>query len=179
MTTASCITSGRVGTGFTGAVAEDLFRKLEPAARCASSPFAGRLSAEEARQVRYVRPRTGGGDRIPGVDGRWPSAPCLVPRPARGQAGPRDRAGEPELGRQPAEAAAAHGQADPSRPPLLAGRGRHEGRASPTITPRSGATSRRISSAGRSRCCAARTASPARSSSRSTPGRGSIRTSPW
>ncbi|MHB1304076.1 MAG: DNA ligase D [Acidiphilium sp.] len=46
---------GRVGTGFSQAVAEDLFRRLE-AMRVKDSPFAERLTAEEARQVRYVRP---------------------------------------------------------------------------------------------------------------------------
>lgn len=46
---------GRVGSGFTAAAAEDLFRKLEPL-RISASPFADRLTAEEARQARYVRP---------------------------------------------------------------------------------------------------------------------------
>ncbi|MBS4002328.1 MAG: DNA ligase D [Afipia sp.] len=46
---------GRVGTGFTGAVAEDLFRKLDRL-RVTSSPFGERLTSEEARQVKYVRP---------------------------------------------------------------------------------------------------------------------------
>ena len=46
---------GRVGTGFTANLAEDLFRRLERI-RATSSPFAGRLTAEEARQVKYVRP---------------------------------------------------------------------------------------------------------------------------
>ncbi len=46
---------GRVGTGFTAASAEDLFRRLERI-RISSSPFDKRLSTEEARQVRYVRP---------------------------------------------------------------------------------------------------------------------------
>ncbi len=46
---------GRVGTGFSGAVAADLFRRLERI-RAPASPFAGRLTAEEARQVKYVRP---------------------------------------------------------------------------------------------------------------------------
>lgn len=46
---------GRVGTGYTAAVAESLFKKLERI-RIPSSPFDERLSAEEARQVRYVRP---------------------------------------------------------------------------------------------------------------------------
>lgn len=46
---------GRVGTGFTVSVAEDLYRRLERI-RVPTSPFAERLTAEEARQVRYVRP---------------------------------------------------------------------------------------------------------------------------
>lgn len=46
---------GRVGTGFSQAVAGDLFRRLE-AMRVKDSPFAERPAAEEARQVRYVRP---------------------------------------------------------------------------------------------------------------------------
>ena len=49
------IHAGRVGTGFTTAVARDLNRRLEPL-RTEASPFAERLSAEAARQVRYVRP---------------------------------------------------------------------------------------------------------------------------
>ncbi|KXF75348.1 DNA ligase [Paramesorhizobium deserti] len=46
---------GRAGTGFTASVAEDLYRRLERI-RIPSSPFAEKLTAEEARQVRYVRP---------------------------------------------------------------------------------------------------------------------------
>ncbi|MGV6874167.1 DNA ligase D [Pseudochelatococcus sp. B33] len=46
---------GRVGTGFSSAVAEELLRRLERI-RTTSSPFAGRLTADEARQVRFVRP---------------------------------------------------------------------------------------------------------------------------
>ncbi|GAB1584360.1 DNA ligase D [Phyllobacterium phragmitis] len=46
---------GRVGTGFTASLAEDLYRRLERI-RIPSSPFAEKLTAEEARQVRYVRP---------------------------------------------------------------------------------------------------------------------------
>jgi bifunctional non-homologous end joining protein LigD len=46
---------GRVGTGFSASAARALYQRLEPM-RVASSPFAGRLSAEEARQVRFVRP---------------------------------------------------------------------------------------------------------------------------
>jgi len=47
--------AGRVGTGYTSKVAEDLFRRLERI-RSASNPFAERLSADAARQVRYVNP---------------------------------------------------------------------------------------------------------------------------
>ena len=46
---------GRVGTGFSSGVAEGLFSRLE-AMRISSSPFAGRLNANEARGVRFVRP---------------------------------------------------------------------------------------------------------------------------
>jgi bifunctional non-homologous end joining protein LigD len=46
---------GRVGTGFSAAIARDLYVSLEPM-RLPSSPFSNRLSAAEARQVRYVRP---------------------------------------------------------------------------------------------------------------------------
>ncbi|CAM3110591.1 bifunctional non-homologous end joining protein LigD [Paracoccus aminovorans] len=46
---------GRVGTGFSAAVAEDLFRRLERL-RIPESPFAAPLTAEEARQARFVRP---------------------------------------------------------------------------------------------------------------------------
>ena len=46
---------GRVGTGFSVAVAKALFARLEKM-RIASSPFANRLSADEVRRVRFVRP---------------------------------------------------------------------------------------------------------------------------
>ena len=46
---------GRVGTGFSAANARALHQRLE-AIRIPASPFARRLSADEARQVRYVRP---------------------------------------------------------------------------------------------------------------------------
>ncbi|QJP12764.1 DNA ligase D [Starkeya sp. ORNL1] len=46
---------GRVGTGFTVPVAEELFRRLNRM-RIQTSPFAKRLTADEARQARYVRP---------------------------------------------------------------------------------------------------------------------------
>lgn len=46
---------GRVGTGFTAKVAEDIFKQLERV-RSSSSPFQKRLSSDQARQVRYVRP---------------------------------------------------------------------------------------------------------------------------
>ncbi len=46
---------GRVGTGFSRAVAQDLYRQLE-GIRVKASPFAGKLSSEAARDVRFVRP---------------------------------------------------------------------------------------------------------------------------
>lgn len=47
---------GRVGTGYSATVAEDLFKRLERL-RVPESPFAERLSAEAARQVRYTKPQ--------------------------------------------------------------------------------------------------------------------------
>src|SRR5690606_26626445 len=44
---------GRVGTGFTVAVAEGLFSRLEPLQQ-STSPFDKRLTAMQARQVNYV-----------------------------------------------------------------------------------------------------------------------------
>lgn len=46
---------GRVGTGFGAAVATDLFRRLSRM-RTDESPFGRKLTADEARQARYVRP---------------------------------------------------------------------------------------------------------------------------
>jgi len=46
---------GRVGTGFSVPTAKALYARLEKM-RTPSSPFANRLSADEARQVRFVRP---------------------------------------------------------------------------------------------------------------------------
>jgi bifunctional non-homologous end joining protein LigD len=46
---------GRVGTGFTAPISRDLYARLEPM-RLSASPFSNRLSAAEARQVRFVRP---------------------------------------------------------------------------------------------------------------------------
>ena len=46
---------GRVGTGFTSAVAEDLFHRLDRI-RAPINPFESRLTAEESRLVKYVRP---------------------------------------------------------------------------------------------------------------------------
>jgi len=47
--------AGRVGTGYTVKTAEELYRRLDPM-RIPSSPFAERLTADAARDVRYVRP---------------------------------------------------------------------------------------------------------------------------
>ncbi|MFD1703475.1 DNA ligase D [Methylopila henanensis] len=46
---------GRVGTGFSAKVAADLFAKLQPL-EAKRSPFAGKLTADEARGVRFVKP---------------------------------------------------------------------------------------------------------------------------
>ena len=46
---------GRVGTGFSAKVAVDLFEKLQPT-EAKRSPFAEKLTADEARGVRYVKP---------------------------------------------------------------------------------------------------------------------------
>ncbi|CAG1014740.1 MAG: DNA ligase D [Rhizobiaceae bacterium] len=48
--------AGRVGTGFSRKVAEDLYRRLEPLRR-EDSPFASRLAAEARRGVRFTEPR--------------------------------------------------------------------------------------------------------------------------
>jgi bifunctional non-homologous end joining protein LigD len=48
--------AGRVGTGFSRKVAEDLHARLQPLAR-ETSPFSGSLSAEARRNVRFVEPR--------------------------------------------------------------------------------------------------------------------------
>jgi bifunctional non-homologous end joining protein LigD len=47
---------GRVGTGFSMRVAEDLYRRLEEI-RIPKSPFAERLPAEAARDARFVEPK--------------------------------------------------------------------------------------------------------------------------
>jgi bifunctional non-homologous end joining protein LigD len=46
---------GRVGTGFSARLAEDLYQRLERM-RVTANPFGRPLTAEEGRQVRYVRP---------------------------------------------------------------------------------------------------------------------------
>ena len=49
------IHAGRVGTGLSNKVAADLFQRLD-AMRVSKSPFAKKLSAVDARHVRFVRP---------------------------------------------------------------------------------------------------------------------------
>jgi bifunctional non-homologous end joining protein LigD len=49
------IHAGRVGTGFSHKVADELFRRLD-AMSVPKSPFAKKLSALDARRVRFVRP---------------------------------------------------------------------------------------------------------------------------
>lgn len=47
--------AGRVGTGYSNKVAAELFDRLEPM-RIDKSPFARKLTSEETRQARFVRP---------------------------------------------------------------------------------------------------------------------------
>jgi bifunctional non-homologous end joining protein LigD len=47
--------AGRVGTGYTASVAEDLMKRLDRL-RADKSPFHGSLPPEDSRKVRYVRP---------------------------------------------------------------------------------------------------------------------------
>ncbi|WEX07502.1 DNA ligase D [Chelativorans sp. AA-79] len=47
--------AGRVGTGFSHVVAQDLFKRLDKS-RISKSPFAKKLTAEEARGAKFVRP---------------------------------------------------------------------------------------------------------------------------
>lgn len=49
------VPAGRVGTGFTQKAAAELFRRLDPLAQ-EDSPFVRKLSADEARNVVFVRP---------------------------------------------------------------------------------------------------------------------------
>ena len=51
------------------------------------SPFAGRLSADARRQVRFVEPQLVAEVEFRALDGGRDGAPCRLPRPARGQAG--------------------------------------------------------------------------------------------
>ena len=82
------IHAGRVGTGFTNKVAADLFRRLDPMA-IPKSRFAKKLSAEEARRVRFVRPKL-----VAEVDFRTWTADRPCRRRLRHQAeSPRDRQG--------------------------------------------------------------------------------------
>ena len=63
-----------------------LFARLEPM-RVATSPFAGKLAADEARGLALRPAGVGRRGRFPRLDGGRPLAPRLLPGPARGQAG--------------------------------------------------------------------------------------------
>jgi len=122
---------GRVGTGFTVAVAEDLFRKLDPM-RVQSSPFGNRLSAEETRLVRYVRPNSwprsnSGPGPATAIFVTPRSADCARTKPAQ------EIVREMRTQQQVIQTAAAKRQAHASGPDLLAGCGRYQGRVSPII----------------------------------------------
>lgn len=95
--------AGRVGTGFSHALAQELYQRLEPM-RVAKSPFANKLSTEEARQARFVRPelvaevefRTWTADdhiRHASFRGlREDKEPCQIVRETGGEALPERRA---------------------------------------------------------------------------------------
>ncbi len=118
---------GRVGTGFTVPVAEELFRRLNRM-RIQTSPFAKRLTADEARQARYVRP-----ELVAEVEFRaWTADGHLRHASFRGLR--EDKAARDVVREKPKTAAlpgpgAPHREAHPSRPALLARRGRDQGRA--------------------------------------------------
>ena len=136
-------------------------RRLEPM-RVTSSPFADRLNAEEARQVRFVRP-----ELVAEVDFRAWTADGLLRHAAfvalredkpAARGGPRDRAGPSA---QAPSRKAPKPQLRSARSPIPIAlywpdEGVTKDRASPTITPKSGRSWRRSSSGGRSRYCAAR-----------------------
>ena len=115
--------------------------------RAPASPFAERLGSDAARQVRYVKP-----ELVAEVEFRaWTADHILRHAAFRGL---REDKPATEVVREAATgdrraSPASLSQADPSRPDLLARRGRHQGRTWRTTTPRSGATWRPSLSADR------------------------------
>ena len=77
--------AGRVGTGFTEKLLDDLRRRLEPLRR-ADSPFDA--APKLPREAVFVEPAPGRGDRVPRVDDRAGDARALV----QGAAGRQGRA---------------------------------------------------------------------------------------
>lgn len=166
---------GRVGTGFTAAAAEELFRKLEPL-RVSASPFAERLTAEEARQAKYVRP-----ELVAEVEFRaWTADGHLRHASFRGL---REDKAPQEIVREMPKS-----RARPPAPQRRTVKLTHPDRV---YWPDAGVTKEGLADyyaevwrhvaphvVGRPLAlCAARPASTARGSSRSTPGRASIPTS--
>ena len=161
---------GRVGTGFTP---RSRATSTRASSRCASpsSPFARRLTADEARQVRFVRP-----ELVAEVEFRaWTAdghpAPCFVPRRCATTSRPARSCGRLRPADPPKPRRAERDRTHPSRPALLAGRRRHQARARRLL--RRGLAAH---GAVRGRPAARAGALPrrgyrARSSSRSTPGR--------
>ena len=114
--------AGRVGTGFTRKVATELFERLDRLAR-KDSPFATKLSADEARGAVFVRP-----ELVAEVEFRSWTAEGVV-RHASFRGLREDRGPEEvvrEFRRRRSGQAAPARAPDPPRPPLLEGGGRHQ-----------------------------------------------------
>ena len=99
------------------------------ALRSDRSPSPNALERRSRRGRCACAAGAGGRGRVPRLDGGREPAPRLVPRAARGQAGERDRAARSRASRRDRRSLKAplDGQADPSRPDLLAGCRRHQG----------------------------------------------------
>ena len=167
MSTATLVHAGRVGTGFTARVAEDLYRRLERIR--GPSAFKERLGGEAGRQVRYVRP-----ELVAEVEFRgWTADRSLRHASFRGL---REDKAASEVVRESARADRRRQATPPgSSSPIPTGStGRMRAsrrRGCATTTPRSGGGWRPSSSRDRWRWCAVPTASPASAFSRSTAGR--------
>ena len=177
--------AGRTGTGFTHATARELYRKLK-ALRTDKTPFATVPDEERgARKPIWVEPKLVAevdfhgwthGDRVrqssfQGLREDKPAKDVVRETTGRRCGKQARRAQAQRAGEEIAPSAS-----PASRSPIpTASIGRmpaSPSTTSPNSTNRSGRGCARMSSAGRSRCCAARRAPPASASSRSTPRAG-------